>query len=264
MSLIDKNNRDSTRNHLWSGGIAGLIVGGVILYFLNEWGSWLPDITFKKILICLSRETMEQRTYPELKIYIGLIFSSFLIVLLHPGYAKASIAGWILHNEPSAKNCFRYIVCALILNCILQYILSCYVTLSAIHTIKHILYIMTLLATGGMLLYDAWQQSQLNDTTLNQLRLAVLITIALQAIWPVNLLIFSAQTYDNMAMGLSIAAALMLGALLAFLATAGLTCLVRLLLGKKNLRAWRPQFALFNGIIILCVAGSYLFNMIFH
>ncbi len=67
-----------------------------------------------------------------------------------------------------------------------------------------------------------------------------------------------------MAMGLSIAAALMLGALLAFLATAGLTCLVRLLLGKKNLRAWRPQFALFNGIIILCVAGSYLFNMIFH
>ena len=47
-----------------------------------------------------------------------------------------------------------------------------------------------------------------------------------------------------------------------FLLTAILAWGVCRMLGDENCRAWRGQFALFNGMIILCVTGKGVFGLV--
>ncbi|ELY3085755.1 hypothetical protein SME02_002771 [Klebsiella aerogenes] len=256
--MVDDGNGNNLQKLPWLGGIAGLIVGALILYFWKEWASWLLGSTLSKITNYANQMHIEGNRLLPMIAYGDLIFSVFLLVLFQPGYSKAPITAWVLHNKPSAKNVIIYILLAWILSLIMQGILM---LLPIITLIKSIVYILALLTIVRMLVTDAWHQSQALSCPLNQLRPAVIGIIALQSIWPVNATLIFADLYDNIGLRLTLPVAIMIGVLLAYLTTAGLAWLTRFVIGENNLRAWRGQFALFNGVIILCMTGRYLFDM---
>ncbi|HDS4945939.1 hypothetical protein B9037_001465 [Klebsiella aerogenes] len=257
--MVDDGNGNNLQKLPWLGGIAGLIVGALILYFWKEWASWLPGITFEKMATYAYQNDLERNSLLPITVYVDLLFSTFLLVLFQPGYPQAPIVSWVLHNKPSAKNIIIYILLAWMLSLIIQGIL---ISLPQSTLLKSILYILALLTIVRMLVTDAWRQSQALSCPLNQLRPAVIAIIALQSIWPIKATLIFADLYDNIGLRLMFPVAIMIGVLLAYLTTAGLAWLTRLVIGEKNLRAWRGRFALFNGIIIFCVAGKYFFHLV--
>lgn len=259
MIMIDDDNGNNLHKFPWLGGVGGLIVGFMMLYFFKEWSFWLPGITLSKITTYANQMHIEGNSLLPITVYVDLLFSTFLLVLFQPGYPQAPIVAWVLHNKPSAKNIIIYILLAWMLSLLIQGILM---LLPIITLVKSIVYILALLTIVRMLVTDAWRQSQALSYPLNQLRPAVIAIIALQSIWPVKATLIFADLYDNIGLRLMLPVAIMIGVLLAYLTTAGLAWLTRLVIGENNLRAWRGQFALFNGIIILCVAGRYLFHLV--
>lgn len=137
--MVDDGNGNNLQKLPWLGGIAGLIVGALILYFWKEWASWLPGITFEKMATYAYQNDLERNSLLPITVYVDLLFSTFLLVLFQPGYPQAPIVSWVLHNKPSAKNIIIYILLAWILSLIIQGIL---ISLPQSTLLKSILYIL--------------------------------------------------------------------------------------------------------------------------
>lgn len=272
MAIVSGNSRVDGQGFPWLGGFFGLAVGLAILYYWKMWVHWWPGDLRDEISPYITVKDIVLAEIP-LTVYGKLVLFGFLLVFLFPGYGKLPIAAWMLHNQPSGKAFFSEILRAWGVKWGLLVLVFCnlfflrYVPSTALSLYSFILQHVSILASvvlGGLLVRDAWRLARAPDASLSNLRLPVVMILGFQLFWPVQITLLTARGFDLMPEGWCITAALMVGVLLAFLLTAGLTWAVCRMLGDENCRAWRGQFALFNGIVILCVTGKVIFGFVLY
>lgn len=102
MALVSNPHSADSPRRPWLGGIAGLLAGGVILYFWPQWNrTWLslvpaPVSVYTRFL-GVTLEEVPLITYGH-QALLG-----FLMVLLAPGYGKSTLAAWMMHNPASSR-----------------------------------------------------------------------------------------------------------------------------------------------------------------
>ena len=102
MALVSNPHSADSPRRPWLGGIAGLLAGGVILYFWPQWNrTWLslvpaPVSVYTRFL----GVTLED---VPLVTYCHQALLGFLMVLLAPGYGKSTLAAWMMHNPASSR-----------------------------------------------------------------------------------------------------------------------------------------------------------------
>lgn len=270
MAIVSGNNRADGQGFPWFGGIIGLAVGLVILYYWQTWIRWWPGNISEEMSPYMLVKGIDLGEVP-LQAYGKLVLFGFLLVFLFPGYGKLPITAWMLHNQPSGGTFFNWILRAWGFKCGVLVLVFCnlfflrYVPSPTLSLYSFILQHVSILASvvlGGVLIRDTWRLAQTPDAPLGDLRLLMVLILGFKLHWPVQITLLNARNFDFLPEGWGITAALMVGILLAFLLTAVLAWGVRRMLGDENCRAWRGQFALFNGIVILCVTGKGVFGLV--
>lgn len=271
MVIISQKNRTGGQGFPWIAGVLGFVVGLAILYFSQELpGYWWPEDIPEKMSPYMMKPDINIWDIP-VQVYAELVLVGFLIMCLFPGHGKFSLAIWMLHNQPSGRKVVREILRAWGLQCGILIVVFCNLFfLGVVENTTLYLYIFILQHVSiiaeamlcVMLVRDALRLAKTTSPQLADLRKTVVLILGFQTIFPVrDMLIFGRQI--NMLLGWSIAAALLIGVLLALLLVAGLTTGIRHLIGEKNCQAWRGQFALFNGVITACVLGRVIVNVVF-
>lgn len=272
MAIVSGNSRVEGQGFPWFGGIIGLAVGLTMLCFWSQWTHWWPGNLPEEMSPYMLVKGIDLGEIP-LQVYGQLVFFGFLLVFLFPGYGKLSIAAWMLHNQPSGGTFFNWILRAWGFKCGVLVLVFCnlfflrYVPSTALSLYSFILQHVSILASvafGGLLVRDAWRLTRSPDAPLSDLRLLMVLILGFQLIWPVQITLLNARNFELITVGWCFTAALMIGVLLAFLLTAILAWGVRRTIGDANCRAWRGQFALFNGIVILCVVGKGIFGLMLY
>lgn len=270
MAIVSGNSRVEGQGFPWFGGIVGLAVGLTMLYYWSEWTHWWPGNLPEEMSPYMTVKDIDLAEIP-LAVYGKLVLFGFLLIFLFPNYGKLPIAALMLHNQPSGRTFFNWILRAWVLKCGLLVTVFCnvlflhYVSNTTLSMYSFILQHVSILASvvlGGLLVHDAWRLAGSPDALLSNLRLPVVLILGFQLFWPVQITLLTARGFDLMPEGWCITAALMVGVLLAFLLTAVLAWGVRRMLGDENCRAWRGQFALFNGVVILSVTGKAVFGLV--
>lgn len=270
MAIVSGNSRVEGQGFPWFGGIVGLAVGLTMLYYWSEWTHWWPGNLPEEMSPYMTVKDIDLAEIP-LAVYGKLVLFGFLLIFLFPNYGKLPIAALMLHNQPSGRTFFNWILRAWVLKCGLLVTVFCnvlflhYVSNTTLSMYSFILQHVSILASvvlGGLLVRDAWRLAGSPDAPLSNLRLPVVLILGFQLFWPVQITLLTARGFDLMPEGWCITAALMVGVLLAFLLTAVLAWGVRRMLGDENCRAWRGQFALFNGVVILSVTGKAVFGLV--
>lgn len=270
MAIVSGNNSADRKGIPWFGGIVGLAVGLTMLYYWSEWTHWWPGNLPEEMSPYMLVKGIDLGEVP-LHAYGKLLLFGFLLVFLFPGYGKLPIAAWMLHNQPSGGTFFNWILRAWGVKCGVLVLVFCnlfflrYVPSTALSLYSFILQHVSILASvvlGGLLVGDACRLARSADAPLSDLRLLMVLILGFQLHWPMQITLLNARNFDSLPAGWAITAALMIGVLLAFLLTAILAWGVCRMLGDENCRAWRGQFALFNGMIILCVTGKGVFGLV--
>lgn len=102
MALVSNPHSAYSPRLPWLGGIAGLLVGGAILYFWPQWNrTWLslvpaPVSVYTRFLGVTLADV-------PLITYGHQALLGFLMVLLAPGYGKSTLAAWMIHNPASSR-----------------------------------------------------------------------------------------------------------------------------------------------------------------
>lgn len=245
--------------------IAGLLVGLSIVYFWPELASWwpaeLPRIHSALYHpIGLGQSSVESIPFA---VYGQLLIAGFVLAFLHPGHSKMPIVAWILHNQPSRRHFFSWIVRSWILQCGFFIIifwrigfmrdLPVDMLLRFVSIFNYICYFATLVL-GLTLARDAWRLVKTPEIPVSNLQIPLIFALGFylpsQVVW----LLLSASEYDHVLLGWLLFVPVMVGVLLSRLATGGIACLIRHMVGDTWGLKWRAHFALFNGVAILCMA----------
>ncbi|QLO35810.1 hypothetical protein HV213_08195 [Klebsiella sp. RHBSTW-00484] len=252
---------------LWHSAAAGLLVGLTIIYFWPELASWWPEdlpriysISYR--LIGLGQTGIE--TLP-LAVYGKLLVAGFVLAFLHPGHSKMPIVAWMLHNQPSGRDFFGWIARSWILQCGFLIIIFWRIgfmrdlptdtLLRFVSFFNYICYFATLML-GLTLVRDAWRLVKTPEMSLSNLRLPLIFALGFylpsQVVW---LLLNAIHDYHAL-LGWLLFAPVMIGILLARLATGGIACMIRHWVGEAGCQKWRAHFALFNGVVLLCIVTN--------
>ncbi len=268
MALVSNPHSADSPCRPWLGGIAGLLAGGVILYFWPQWNrTWLslvpvPVSVYTRFL-GVTLEEVPLITYGH-QALLG-----FLMVLLAPGYGKSTLAAWMMHNPASSRRWPGEVLRAWGIKFGLLIIVFLQSVLFIPGRIRDpgVIYFYSPArqrcrggGVRGLLLRDARRLARTFDAQLADLRLLVILTLGFQTILPAQIALMSARGV-NTPLGWYIVIAQMAGVLLAFMLVGGLVAALRSLLGEERCRAWRGDMALFNGIVTLCVTGFLIYNM---
>ena len=244
---------------------AGLLVGLSIIFFWPELASWwpaeLPRIyTALYNLIGLGQPSVES---VPVAVYGQLLIAGFILAFLHPGYSKMPIVAWMLHNQPSRRDFFSWIVRSWILQCgflmtlfwqvgFMRY-LQGDTLLRFVSVFNFICYFATLVL-GLTLVRDAWRLVKTPEIPVSNLRLPLIFALGFYLPFQIVLLLHGARENDFVQLGWLLFAPAMLGILLSRLVTGGIACFIHHLIGDADCPKWRAHSALFNGAAILCMA----------
>jgi len=200
-----------------------------------------------------------------LAMYGKLLVAGFVLAFLHPGYSKIPLVAWMLHNQPSARQFFDWIVRSWILQGGFFVIvfwrigftqnLSHEVLLRFVAAFNYVCYFATLVL-GVLLVRDAlcWRKSA--EGPRSNIRLPLIFALSFympsQIVW----LLLGAREHDLILTGWLLFVPTMIGVLLARLATGGIACLLHQWLGEARCqKGWR-YFALFNGMAVLAMVTN--------
>lgn len=264
--MTDHNTTVSTRN-LWLAAGSGLLLGLAIVFFWPELASWWPEdlpriYSTLYFLIGMGQTSID--TLP-LAMYGKLLVAGFVLAFLHPGYSKIPLFAWMLHNQPSARQFFDWIVRSWILQGGFIVIvfwrigftqnLSHEVLLRFVAAFNYVCYFATLVL-GVLLVRDAlcWRKSA--EGPRSNIRLPLIFALSFympsQIVW----LLLGAREHDLILTGWLLFVPTMIGVLLARLATGGIACLLHQWLGEARCqKGWR-YFALFNGMAVLAMVTN--------
>nr|WP_287858992.1 hypothetical protein [Klebsiella sp.] len=254
----------STR-FLWHSAAAGLLVGLTIIYFWPELASWWPG-DLPRIYSTLYRLIGLGQTGIEtlpLAVYGQLLIAGFVLAFLHPGHSKMPIVAWMLHNQPSRRHFFSWIVRSWILQCGFLIIIFWRIgfmrdlptdtLLRFVSIFNYICYLATLVL-GLMLVRDAWRLVKTPEIPVSNLQLPLIFALAFYLPFHIVLLLHGARENDYVQLGWLLFVPVMVGVLLSRLVTGWIACLIRHWVGEAGCQKWRAHFALFNGVAILCMA----------
>ena len=229
MALVSNPHSAYSPRLPWLGGIAGLLAGGAILYFLPQWNrTWLslvpaPVSVYTRFL----GVTLED---VPLVTYCHQALLGFLMVLLAPGYGKSTLAAWMMHNPASSRRWPGEVFRAWVTKFGLLVMVFCNLFfLSRVPSGTLALYIFILqhvsvaaaVASGVLLLRAARRLARTFDAQLADLRLLMILTLGFQTILPAQIALMSARGV-NTPLGWYIVIAQMAGVLLAFMLVGGL------------------------------------------
>lgn len=201
MALVSNPHSADSPRRPWLGGIAGLLAGGVILYFWPQWNRiWLslvpaPVSVYTRFL-GVTLEEVPLITYGH-QALLG-----FLMVLLAPGYGKSTLAAWMMHNPASSRRWPGEVLRAWGIKFGLLIIVFCNLFfLSRVGSGTLALYIFILqhvsvaaaVASGVLLLRDARRLARTFDAQLADLRLLMILTLGFQTILPAQIALMSAR-----------------------------------------------------------------------
>ncbi|MEB6378707.1 hypothetical protein MXM41_07135 [Leclercia adecarboxylata] len=253
--------------YLWLAAAAGLLMGLVIIFFWPELASWWPE-DLPRIYSTLYFLIGTGQTGPDtipLAIYGKLVMAGFVLAFMHPGHGKIPLVAWMLHNQPTSKQFFDWIVRSWILQCGFFVIifwrigftqnLSHEVLLRFVAVFNYVCYFATLIL-GVLLVRDALCRRESADRPASNIRLPLIFALGFylpsQVVW----LLLGAREYDLTLTGWLLFVPTAVGMLLARLATGGVACLLRQQLGGVRCqRGWR-YFALFNGVAVLAMVTN--------
>lgn len=270
--MTDHNVTVSTR-YLWFAAGSGLLLGLVIVFFWPELASWWPEdlpriYSILYFLIGMGQTSID--TLP-LALYGKLLVAGFVLAFLHPGYSKIPLVAWMLHNQPSARQFFDWIVRSWVLQCGFFVIvfwrigftqnLSHEALLRFGAAFNYVCYFATLVL-GVLLVRDAlcWRKSA--ESPRSNIRLPLIFALSFympsQIVW----LLLGAREYDLILTGWLLFVPVMIGVLLARLATGGIACLLHQWLGEVRCqKGWR-YFALFNGMVVLVMVTNTFIHIL--
>ncbi|WP_142475434.1 hypothetical protein [Klebsiella oxytoca] len=192
-----------------------------------------------------------------------LLIAGFVLVFFHPGHGKMPLVAWMLHNHPTRRHFFVWIVRNWRPQCGFFIIIFWRVgfmqdiprdtLLRFISIFNYICYFATLIL-GLTLVHDAWRLVKTPEIPISNLRLPLIFALGFYLPFQIVLLLHGASENDYVPLGWLLFAPVMVGILLSRLATGGIACLIRRLVGEAGGQKWRAHFALFNGVAILCMA----------
>lgn len=264
--MTDHNTTVSTR-HLWLAAASGLLLGLALVCFWPELASWWPEdlpriYSTLYFLIGMGQTSID--TLP-LAMYGKLLVAGFVLAFLHPGYSKIPLVAWMLHNQPSVRQFFDWIVRSWILQGGFFVIvfwrigftqnLSHEVLLRFVAAFNYVCYFATLVL-GVLLVRDAlcWRKSA--EGPRSNIRLPLIFALSFympsQIVW----LLLGAREHDLILTGWLLFVPTMIGVLLARLATGGIACLLHQWLGEARCQKGGRYFALFNGMAVLVMVTN--------
>lgn len=268
MTSIISNESAKSARFSWIAGFAGLLVGLAIVYYWRDFARWWEINAFKAgRSYAMSWGQLDWQMVSPLAFFqLGIV--GFLSTLMLPGHGKLPIIACLLHNQPPIKPFFSWIMRGWVLKCgVLVIVFSNvlflkYVSISALN-----LYISIISCVGYLcsiimallLIRDAWHLAHSPTASQKDLHIPLVLILGFQLPGYAVLALQNAIEHEHMLLGLSMAAAIMVGVLLAYLVIAGMAVVVRKTLGDEIFRVRRGQFALFNGMVILCVTGKIIF-----